>query len=104
MNAIEFVEYLKKSQTTNNMSKLPAKEYFDTPAGKQIIGKISSRAKVIKETTLEFVDFFLTDELKDDPLYNGRDFLSDMKDLGFSCQITSYHQDELPIKTYQFKI
>ena len=103
MNAIEFVESLNGTSKTEDLSEMPANEYFNTFAGKKIMSFLSEKVRVIDTKTFELVDFYVTSELEKNPLYKGRDFFSDMKDLGFTCEITSYHQDEAPIKTYLFR-
>ena len=55
------------------------------------------------EFTFELVDFYVTSDLKKNPLYKGRNLFSDMEALGFTCECTSHHQDEAPIHTYLFK-
>ena len=104
MNAIEFVDSLKGTIKTEDLDKMPVNKYFDTLAGKMIMSFLSERVSIINTKAFELVDFNVTSELKKNPLYKGRDFFSDMKALGFTYEITSYHQDEAPIKTYLFRI
>lgn len=104
MNAIEFIDSLNGTSKTENLDKMPANEYFDTSAGKMIISFLSKKIRIIDTKTFELVDFYVTSELKENPLYKGRDFFSDMKALGFTYEITSYHQDEAPTRTYLFRI
>lgn len=103
MNAIEFVETLNRTIGIDDLAKMPADEYFDTFAGKEIMNFLSKKVRVIDTKTFELVDFYVISELKKNPLYKGRDFFSDMRVLGFTYEITSCHQDEAPIKTYLFK-
>lgn len=104
MNAIEFVKNLNEISRTDDLANLPANEYFDTLAGKEIMSFLSKKVRVIDQKTFELVDFYVISDLKKNPLYKGRDFFSDMASLGFTWEITSYHQDEAPIKTYLFRI
>lgn len=103
MNAIEFVESLNRTRSTEDLDQMAANEYFNTFARKKIISFLAEKVRVIDVRSFELVDFYVTSELKKNPLYKGRDFFSDMRDLGFTCEITSYHQDEAPIKTYLFR-
>ena len=103
MKAIEFIKNLQGEPELDRLSKMPANEYFETTAGKKIIYFLSEKVKVIDERTFELVDFHVTYDLKKNPLYKGRDFFADMKALGFTCECTSRHQDELPVRTYLFK-
>ena len=105
MNAIEFVKNLNVNETsrTENLANLPANEYFDTLAGKKIISFLSEKVRVIDPKTFELEDYYVISDLKKNPLYKGRDFFSDMTSLGFTWKITSYHQNEAPIKTYLFQ-
>ena len=102
MKAIEFIESLQDKQA-DNLSEMPAKEYFETPAGQKIICFLSEKVNVIDDSTFELVDFYVTSELAETPLYEGRNFFADMEELGFIYECTSYHQDEAPICTYLFK-
>jgi len=104
MNAIEFVESLNRTRSTEDLAQMKAHEYFNTFAGKQIISFLAEKIRFIDARSFELVDFYVTSELEKNPLYRGRDFFSDMKDLGFTYEITSYHQEEVPIKTYLFKV
>lgn len=103
MKAIEFIENLQVNSKIENLSEMPANEYFETTAGKKIIYFLSEKVKIIDERTFELVDFYVTSELKKNPLYKGRNLFSDMDALGFTCECTSHHQDEAPIHTYLFK-
>ena len=103
MNAIEFVASLNKTSRIEDLAKMEASEYFSTPAGKKVISFLSGKVSVMDEKTFELVDFHVISTLEKDLLYKGRDFLSDMKALGFTFEITSHHQDEAPIKTYLFR-
>ena len=104
MNATEFVESLNETSQPDDIANIPAKEYFDTFAGKRIISFLSEKVKVVDTNAFELVDYQVISQLKKNPLYKGRDFFSDMRALGFSCKIISYHQEEAPIKTYLFSI
>lgn len=103
MKAIEFIKSLQVTPKADNLSEMLANEYFETTAGKKIIYFLSEKVRIIDENTFELVDFYVTSDLKKNPLYKGRDFFSDMKALGFTCECISHHQDELPIHTYLFK-
>lgn len=103
MKATEFIESLVGKPEANNLSEMPANEYFETPAGKKIIYFLAEKVRVIDERTFELVDFYVTSKLKENPLYEGRNLFSDMEALGFTYKCTSYHQDEAPICTYLFK-
>lgn len=103
MKAIEFIESLQGKPKSDNLSEMPASEYFETTAGKKIIYFLSEKVRVIDEKTFELVDFYVTSDLKKNPLYKGRNLFSDMKALGFTYECTSHHQDEAPIHTYLFK-
>ena len=87
MNAIEFVENLNGTSRTEDLSKMPANEYFDTLAGKKIMSFLSGKVKVIDPKTFVLVDFYVTYELNKNPLYKGRVFFSDMRALGFTCEM-----------------
>ena len=102
MKAIEFIESLQGKQA-DNLSEMPANEYFETTAGKKVIYFLSEKVKVIDERTFELVDFYVTSDLAKNPLYKGRNLFADMKALGFTYECTSHHQDEAPIHTYLFK-
>lgn len=106
MKATEFIENLQDVIKTEELSKMPANEYFKTKAGKKIIYFLSEtkKVKVIDERTFELVDYYVISDLKKNPLYEGRDFFKDMEALGFTCKCTSHHQDEAPIHTYLFKV
>jgi len=104
MKAIEFIQCLQGKTEAENLSEMPANEYFKTTAGKKIIYYLSEKVTVIDEKTFELVDFYVTYDLKNNPLYKGRNFFSDMSALGFTFECTSHHQDEAPIHTYLFKV
>lgn len=102
MKAIEFIESLRDKQA-DNLSEMPANEYFETTAGKKVIYFLSEKVEVIDERTFKLVDFNVTYALGKNPLYKGRNLFTDMNALGFTCECISYHQDEAPICTYLFK-
>ncbi len=102
MDAHKFLTEMTSTSTKSN-SKLSAKEYFDTDVGKKMIDVISKKIRIIDETSFTLQDCGIIEELEKNPLYMGRDFFTDMKDLGFICKVISYHDEEAPVKTYLFK-
>lgn len=86
-----------------DISKLPASVYFETDAGKKMIQIISKKASIRSETSFTMQDWNTVKDFEKNPLYQGRHFFQDMEELGFDCQIISFHVDEAPIKTYLFE-
>ena len=103
LKAIEFIASLQGKPKAGELSKMPANEYYETTAGKQIISFLSKKVTVVDEKTFRLVDFYVTSDLEKNPLYKGRNFFADMIALGFTCECISHHQDEAPIHTYLFK-
>ncbi len=102
MNAIEFMHNLTK-KTTFKPRELSAEEYFQSYQGKRMMEIVKDNARVIDDKCFTIDDWDLQ-IIQKNPLYRGRSFFEDMNKLGFVCNITSYHQDEAPIKTYKFQI
>ena len=102
MKAIEFIENLKNNSKADDLSDMPANEYFETEAGKKIIYYLAEKVRVVNEKAFELMDFYVTWDLAQNPFYKGRNFFSDMKELGFTCKCTDCHQDKSTIRIYLF--
>lgn len=83
--------------------KLSAAAFFEKEAGKEVMRFISDNATVINERTFKIVDVGFVQRLHAHPLYKGRDFFQDMKDLHFSIEIESRKIDDIEVNTYTFK-
>lgn len=106
MEATRFMKKLQDTSLTNtyaDYSNILPDEYFDSQLGKEVLLFLSKEAKVIDEKTFTLTSDII-DRLHKKPIYQGRSFFSDMKALGFTCECTSYHQDEAPIRTYISKV
>ncbi len=101
MDAIEFMHNLT-GKTTFRHRKLSAKEYFESEPGRMMMQYIKDKVRIINDVCFT-VDGWNLKEIQENSLYNGRNFFSDMDELGFIYEIISYHQDEAPIKTYRFQ-
>lgn len=104
MNAIEFMSELQGQSTIEDLAQLPAREFFETPEGKDILHYLAKEVTVVDANSFKLVDYEVTRILSKDPSYAGRNLFKDMVDLGFSYECISYHQDEAPIRTYLFKV
>ena len=102
MDAYNFLMEMKAT-SVKKYSELSAKEYFDTDVGKKMIGIISGKSKSMTKSSFTLQGNETIKEFEKNPLYMGRDFFTDMKELGFICKVISQHDDEAPVKTYLFK-
>ena len=102
MNAIEFVAQMSKP-CIKAKYELSASEYFDTEVGQKMILFIAGKVRVMDSTSFSLQDWEITNDFHKNPLYAGRNFFSDMEDLGFTCEIISYRDEEAPVRTYLFK-
>ena len=102
MNAIEFVAQMSRPCIKAKF-ELSASEYFDTEVGQKMMLFIAGNVKVVDETSFSLQDWEITKSFHMNPLYSGRNFFSDMEDLGFTCEIISYHDKNAPVRTYLFK-
>lgn len=102
MDARKFLKEMTSTSLKRN-SKLSANEYFDTAVGKKMIDIISKKVRIIDGKSFTLQDGGIIKGFQENPLYMGRDFFADMKELGFICEIISYHDEEAPVKTYLFK-
>ena len=106
MNAIEFMKIMKGNKTieTRKLSaELSAEEYFDSEQGKEMMRYLKNNIYLYSNRLFRVDDIDLK-KIHGNPLYKGRNFFSDMAEIGFSCEIISHHQEEAPIKTYEFKV
>lgn len=101
MDAYRFLTEMKSTPVKSNI-ELSAKEYFDTDVGKKMIGIISKEVRIVDKTSFKLQEWGIK-KFQENPLYMGRDFFTDMKELGFICEVISYHDEEAPVKTYLFK-
>lgn len=102
MNAIEFMNIMAGKKTIE-AKKLSAKKYFESEQGKEMMQYLRNTVRLYSDRCFRVNDLGLK-EINNNPLYKGRDFFSDMTELGFSYEIISYHEEEAPIKTYEFKV
>ena len=103
MDALKFIKEMKKPVviTTQHLS---AEEFFETNEGKKMLEIISKEVKVVDEKSFQIVDWGVIEKFEKNPLYRGRKFFVDMRNLGFDYTIISYHQDEAPVRTFLFEV
>ena len=100
MDATTFIAELSWKSSSENLT---ASEYFKTSPGRTMLNFIGLKVHLIDATT-----FALTSNniavINSQPLYRGRDFVTDMESLGFSYEISSTVKTKDTFETYTFKV
>lgn len=105
MNNENFLEQMNRKKSIKvpeGIKKLSAADYFETEAGKEMLDFIAAKA-VISERKFKIVEVGAIQMIHAHPLYKGRDFLQDMKDLNFNVCTNVRQIDGITVVTYTFE-
>lgn len=105
MNGLTFLtqmSHYQKMEAPKEVTKLSAREYFETEAGLEMIRFISERIEVLDERSFKIVDAGKIQQINKHPLYRGRDFFQDMEQLSFYSEMIARKSDVIEVETWLF--